>query len=132
MLSAQPSEGLVSVLNPAIGMKNQAVMNTASVQCHLESGNGGFVRFHGATERPPHDFTPPQIHDDGQIHPTVPYSDIGQIADPDLVGPCGIEVAFDMIPSNGVRVAGIGRGFVGSALQSFDSLRTHQPRDVAF
>ena len=119
MLSAQLPEGLVSVLNTAIGMKNQAVMNAASVQCHSEGGNGGFVRFHGATERPSHDFTPPQIHDDGQIHPTVPDSDIGQIADPDLIRPCGIEVAFDMIPSNGVRVTGVGRGFVGTALQGF-------------
>ena len=132
MLSAQLSEGLVSVLNTVIGMKNQAMMNAASVQCHAERGNGGFVRFHGATERPFHDFTPPQIHDDGQIHPTVPDSDVGQIADPDLVGPRGIEVAFDMIPSNGVRVAGVSSGFVGSALQGFDSLRTHQPRDVTF
>ena len=62
----------------------------------------------------------------------MPDSDVGQIADPDLVGSCGIEVALDVIPSNGVRVVGIGRGFIGSALPSFDSLRTHQSCDVSF
>ena len=44
------------------------------------------------------------------------------IADPNLVGPCGIELAFDVVPRTGIRVVGIGRGFVGSALQCFDSL----------
>ena len=89
-----------SDLNSAIGMQNQALMNASAVQCHSERGNGGFVCFHGATERPPHDFTSPQIHDNGQIHPAVPDSDVGQIADPDLIRSCGIEVAFDVIPSN--------------------------------
>ena len=68
--------------------------------------------------------TTPQFHGPTSplIHPTVPDSDIGQIADPNLVGPCGIETAFDVVPRNGIRVVGIGRGFVGSALQCFDSL----------
>lgn len=36
--------------------------------------------------RPPHDPAREQIHDDGQVEPSLPRADVGYIGDPGLVG----------------------------------------------
>lgn len=46
---------------------------------------------------PTHDFAAPGIHDNGQIQPTCPSSDVSNIRDPQTVGSAGVEIALDEI-----------------------------------
>ena len=45
MLSAELSEVAVGVLNAAVRVENQAVMNPSLLDGHPESVNGGFVKW---------------------------------------------------------------------------------------
>ena len=47
--------------------------------------------------RPTDDFAAPGIHDNGQVQPTCPSCDVGNVCDPQTVGNLGAEISLDQI-----------------------------------
>ena len=74
------------VLAAAIGMMDQAGSRALSLDCHGERGDGQFGT-HVLAHRPTHHLAGEQVEDHGQVEPALAGRDIGNIGQPDFIGP---------------------------------------------
>ena len=98
-----------SVLRAPIGMMQEAfrrkrspVFNSHGQSMQRQAGLETFL--HG----PADDFAAVKIHDAGQIKPTFPGGDVGNIADPNLIDAGGRGLCSEAIGADGVVVVAVG------------------------
>src|SRR5881392_241430 len=117
------------VLTAAIRMMDQARPRAASLECHGEGGNGEF----GAqmlAHRPADDLASEQVEDHGQVEPTFAGRDVGDIRQPDLIGPVGCEIPIQQVGGYRQGMLAVGRAYAIAAWRvSPDAVLAHQPLD---
>ncbi len=107
----RPRDGLAKfqtgVLDPAIGVKEQAWCRLAMAQGHVPSGldQGGVnVLAHG----PADDAAAVEVQQSGQIEPAFAGVNVGDVGDPGLIGPGGGRGLGQQIGRDGVGVPAVG------------------------
>lgn len=86
------------VLNASVAVMDQAIRadRLARVERLLERVEHE-VRLHRGRRFPAHDATGEDVDDEGDIDPSLPLRDVGEIADPQSVRPIGLKSPFHMI-----------------------------------
>jgi hypothetical protein len=75
-------------LPSSIRMVHQAIGGASLAQCHIERGLRQ-VLFHTRAHRPADDFSGIQVHDYGQIQPSLARRNVGDIGYPLFIGAIG-------------------------------------------
>ncbi len=91
-------------------MMDQARPRAASLECHGEGGNGEF----GAqmlAHRPADDLASEQAEDHRQVEPTFAGRDVGDIRQPDLIGPVGYEIPIQQVGGYRQGLLAVGRAY---------------------
>jgi hypothetical protein len=55
------------------------------------------VRRHGSADTPTDDAPSKHVNHEGDVEPSLPGRNVGEIRDPELIGPIGVELAVDVI-----------------------------------
>ena len=117
------------VLDATIGMMEQAGFGTTRVN-GLEHGllnQGGFEM---GRSSPADDFSAEEIHDGGQVKPTLSGKDVSDVTDPNAIGRFGFWCSGQAIGREGMRMMGVGGfGFKGTFLPGFELQLAHVPGD---
>ena len=84
------------VLAAAIGMVSEAGRRLLPLDGHGQGRDGQF-RPHVVTHRPADDFAGEEIEHDGQIEPPFPGWHVGDVGEPNLIGPLGGEFLVEPV-----------------------------------
>lgn len=95
-----------SVLDAAIGVKDEALGWAAPANGHSKSGKGE-IGINPVGEGIADDLFGTEIFDGGQIKPALVGRDVGDIANPGLVGSVKGKVAHEKIGRDGMRMFGV-------------------------
>src|SRR2546423_8265338 len=95
-------------------MMDKARPRTASLECHGEGGNGEFSA-HMLAHRPADDLASEQVEDHGQVEPTFAGRDVGDIRQPDLIGPVGCEIPIQQVGGYRQGMLAVGRAYAIAA-----------------
>src|SRR5256714_15094211 len=95
-------------------MMDQARPRAASLECHGEGGNGEFGA-HMLAHRPADDLASEQVEDHGQVEPTFAGRDVGDIRQPDLIGPVGYEIPIQQVGGYRQGMLAVGRAYALAA-----------------
>jgi hypothetical protein len=111
MLKQSSLEALAGVLAALIRMKHQTCMPASYFYRHPERF-GDQVGVIDQRKCPPNDSSGEQVDDHGQVVPTFPDHQTGNVAAPDLIDGCWLKITFKQIlghkclnPSGAIRVA---------------------------
>src|SRR5256885_15469276 len=95
-------------------MMDQARPRAASLECHGEGGNGEFGA-HMLAHRSADDLASEQVEDHGQVEPTFAGRDVGDIRQPDLIGPVGYEIPIQQVGGYRQGMLAVGRAYAVAA-----------------
>ena len=85
----------------------------------------------GSALAPTHDAAAEHVNDEGHIDPALPGRDVGEVRDPQLIGPISPELAIDPIKrARHLRISHGGALCLASA-HTLQALLAHQPLDGA-
>src|SRR5215470_19939747 len=88
-------------------MMDQAGSRALSLDCHGERGDGQFGT-HVLAHRPTHHLAGEQVEDHGQVEPALAGRDIGNIGQPDFIGPVGDKILLEQVFCHGEGMLAVG------------------------
>jgi len=119
------------VLATAIGMVDQAGWRLLPLDGHDQGCDGQF-RPHVVTHRPADDFPGEEIEHDGQIEPPFLGWHVGDVGEPNLIGPLGGEFLVEPVRGDRQIVMAVGGAYSESPRRYCpDALVTHEAFDAA-
>ena len=116
------------VLRPSVGMVRQCAipLRLPGVQGLLQ-GIQNKVRVHGTAHPPTHNAPGVHVDDKGHVQPALPGRDIGEVRDPELIGPIGFEDPIDPVQrTRRLHVADRGSHHLAAA-HALQPQALHQP-----
>lgn len=130
VLSQQLLIVMSTVLRPAVRVMKAARWWPSDRDRHVQ-GPQGEILLHAIADRPADDTAREKVNDHGQIDPTFPRPDIGDVACPLLVWPARGEVLLQEIRRDVEGVIAVGRALELPAADDMDAVLAHQPAHPA-
>ena len=119
-----------TVLRPAIRVMNAAWWWPSDRDGHVQSPQSQIL-LHAVADRPAHHAPREKVNDHGQIDPTLPRPDIGDVARPLLVRPARGKVLLQEIRRDVEGVVAVGGALELPAADDLDAVLAHQSAHTA-
>ena len=117
-----------SAQGAAVGMVHEPLARPAPGEGHVER-RGDELGPHVAGDAPAHDPARPGVGDRGEVAGPGSGGQLGDVGDPEPVGPRGREVPADEVGCRDGSGVGDRRGHEAPAPEPREALLAHQPRD---
>src|SRR6266446_1793920 len=119
-------ESASGVLDASVGMEDQAWSRSSAVHGFVQRLQGQLYVFSGAVA-PAHDAAAVLVHHDRQVTVDSAHLEIGDVADPDVVG--ALELQIELLIRDGAEVAlQTWARIANRCYARFDPVRSHEPR----
>ena len=118
-----------SILDAAVRVEDEARLGMASADGGIESGESE-ICVDAVREGIADDLFGTKVFDSSEIEPALIGRDVGDIADPSLVGSVKRKLAHEQIRSNGMRMLGICSRFVSAFAYGGNAQFIHEAVDA--
>jgi len=117
------------VLAAAIGMMDEARSRAAPLDCHDERGDSEFGT-HVLAHGPANHLAGEQVEDHGQVEPALAGRNVGDIRQPDLIGPVCDTILLEQVCRHWQAMLAVGRAHAIAARPPRpDTVLAHDPFD---